>query len=60
MHYCIVEKQTKTFVEYISDFTPFDIIELVIIVLVFIFSSKLLSVISHKVVENAEIQSSLI
>jgi hypothetical protein len=55
MHFCIVEKQTQTFVEYLQNFNAFDYIEIVIMVFIFIFSSKILSVISYKVLESAEI-----
>jgi len=55
MHFCIVEKETQTFVEYLQNFSAFDYVELVIMLFIFVFSSKILSIISHRVAENAEI-----
>lgn len=50
MYYCIIEQYNQGIKDYILDIDGFIIAELIIMVLVFLFSSKLLSFISHRTV----------
>ena len=60
MFYCIVEKDVRSFSDYFFDFGAFGIIELVLMVCTFLFSSTLLSKLMKKLAHDEDIRTSLI
>lgn len=52
MRFFILSSQTQTFSEYIADYSPFDIVELALMLLIYLFSAKLLAVITARMVSD--------
>ena len=59
MYYCIVEKE-RDFADYFFDFGAFGIIEIVLMVCIFLFSSTLLSKLMKKIAKDEDLRTSLI
>lgn len=60
MYYFLVEKGNMSFEEYLSNYGTLDIVELVVLGLIYLFSPKLLSLLSHRMAEQDDIRDSFI